>query len=92
MLILIKMLFCFSNKVLAFPKLNRAIPSKPIAEQLLEPDLEYISAMHNHVKAFQKVLDEAVRVRVADIPFHRYEQRRMVVYFDKLMMTLQRRS
>lgn len=70
---LIKMLFCFllCFKVLAFPKLNRAIPSKPMAEQLLEPVLEDVAMMHNHVKAFQKVLDEAVRVRVADIPFHR---------------------
>lgn len=43
-----------------------------MAEQLLEPVLEDVAMMHNHVKAFQKVLDEAVRVRVADIPFHRY--------------------
>ncbi|CDS05555.1 hypothetical protein LRAMOSA08083 [Lichtheimia ramosa] len=73
-----------SSLVLAFPKLNRAIPSKPIAEQLLEPDLEYISAMHNHVKAFQKVLDEAVRVRVADIPFHSvdHDQPRVAILFS----------
>ena len=46
-----------------------------MAEQLLEPDMEDVALMHNHVKAFQKVLDEAVRARVADIPFHKYKQK-----------------
>ncbi|KAI7885743.1 hypothetical protein K492DRAFT_203752 [Lichtheimia hyalospora FSU 10163] len=73
-----------SSLVLAFPKLNRAIPSKPIAEQLLEPDMEHVSMMHHHVKALQKVLEEAVRVRVADIPFHSvdHDQPRVAILFS----------